>query len=186
MQDIKTQLQARSSEMSPDAPFTWGEGMKMPYLQAMIKEILRFNAPLGQLLLRDVPDTGVTLCGRYFPKGIVVGSNAWVVHRDKAIFGENAEEFYPERWLECTPEAAQRMDSYSLAFGGGPRICVGKNIALLEITKTIPELFRRYEIELVDPKRWTVHSGWLTYQTGLDVRLKRRDPASWFGPNDEE
>lgn len=179
MEEIKTALAARPK----DAPhredgLSWAEGVKMHYFQACMKECLRVHSPLGQMLLRASPKGGVTLCGRYIPEGIQIGCNAWSAHRNPSLYIQHPDEFWPERWIDSPPELIQKMENASLAFGGGPRICIGKNIALLEITKTIPELFRRFEIELVDPSRYTFASGWLTPQSGLDVRLKSRDPAS--------
>jgi cytochrome P450 len=55
---------------------------------------------------------------------------------------------------------------------------LGRNIAMLEISKFIPEFFRRFEITLVDPKRYKLYPGWLVLQNGLDVTLRRRDAES--------
>lgn len=63
----------------------------------------------------------------------------------------------------------------SIEFDGGPRARIGKNIALLEVTKPIPELFRRFKMEFVDPKRYGYSSGWLVHQHSLHVRFKLRD-----------
>jgi cytochrome P450 len=182
MEEIKTTLNARDKDSQTyDEGIKWAEGMKMRYVQACIKEALRFHPPLGQMLLRNVPKGGTTICNRFIPEGIVVGCNAWTVHRDKSFYGEDADHYRPERWLDSSPEHIQKMENLTLAFGGGPRVCIGKNIALLEITKTVPELFRRFEIKLVDPKEFMFASGWLTPQRGLNVYLKRRDQSEWSG-----
>ena len=70
------------------------------------------------------------------------------------------------------------MESLLFTFGGGKRACVGKNIAMLEITKFVPEFIRRFEGELVDPSRWKTTSTWLAVQSGLDVKLKPRSLES--------
>lgn len=49
---------------------------------------------------------------------------------------------------------------------------------MLEISKLIPELLRVFEIELVDPSRFQAKAGWLVVQSGLDVKLKLRDPKT--------
>ena len=181
MEEIKTTLRARDQN-SPtyDEGIKWVEGMKMRYVQACIKEALRIHPPLGQMLLRNVPEGGTTICGRDIASGTVVGCNAWTVHRDKSFYGEDADCYRPERWIDSSPEHIQKMENLTLAFGGGPRVCIGKNIALLEITKTIPELFRRFEITIKDSREFTWASGWLTPQRGLNVYLKRRDQSYWL------
>lgn len=178
MAELKGVLAARPQDQSFDTPIKWAEGNKMKYFQACVKECLRYHSPLGQILPREVPKGGITLCGQFIPEGTVVGCNAWVVHRDKVVYGANAHEFYPERWIESTPEHIQRMENLNFAFGGGPRVCIGKNIALLEIAKFIPEFFRCFEVELVDASRYKSHAGWLVPQSGLDVILKTRNPMS--------
>jgi cytochrome P450 len=55
---------------------------------------------------------------------------------------------------------------------------VGRHVAMLELSKIIPELFRQFEIQLVDPSRYKDHAGWLVVQTGLDVKLKLREPQT--------
>ena len=178
MDEVKSTLEARAAETNDDQPITWTEANKMPYFQACIKECLRINSALGQLVPREVPEGGIELCGKWIPAGTVVGCNAWTVHRDKNFYGENADDYYPERWLDPDPQRVRVMDNMSFAFGGGPRVCIGKNIALLEINKFVPEFFRRFEIHLVDPKRYKLRSGWLVLQHGLDVRMRKRDPMS--------
>ena len=118
------------------------------------------------------------MCGKFLPEGTVVGCNAWTVHRDKELYGEDADEWRPDRWLDADEARVRRMENLNFAFGGGSRLCIGKNIAMIEMTKFIAEFFRQYEVELVDPKRWKLRPGWLVVQTGLDVYLKLRDPKS--------
>lgn len=162
-----------------EKPITWSEGQSLGYYQALLRECLRMHPPLGQLIPREVPAGGIELCGQHIPAGTNVGCNAWVVHRDRKVYGEDADEFRPERWLDCAPEQLREMDQSSFAFGGGSRVCLGKNIALLEISKLVPELFRRYEVEIVDPSRYKLVPGWLVLQTGLDVTLRPKADGWW-------
>ena len=123
---------------------------RMPYLQAVIKETLRMFPVVGYHLPRIVPPEGKEICGRYFKKNTVVGMNAWVVQRNPEIFGEDVNDFLPERWLD--EERAVYMDRYMLVFGGGSRQCIGKHFAFVLISKTVPNLMRKFEMSLVDPK----------------------------------
>lgn len=167
-----------------ERPITWAEGQGMAYYQALIKECLRTHAPLGQLIPRVVPEGGTMLHRRFIPAGTVVGCNAWVVHRDKSVFGDDADKFRPERWLDGDGdgdrERRRNMENLSFAFGSGPRVCLGKSIALLEISKMVPELFRRYEVGIVDANRYKLRPGWLVVQSGLDVTLKTKKEDWWM------
>lgn len=73
--------------------------------------------------------------------------NAWVVHRNKEIFGDDPEVWRPERWLEGEAKARE-MEKYLLHFGAGMRGCIGRNIALLEILEMVPSLMRTFEVSL--------------------------------------
>lgn len=178
MEEIKNTIKLRTiAGENGEHPITWAESQRMVYFQAVIKESLRVHPALGQIIPREVPEGGVEICGTFIPGGTTVGCNAWTVHRDKALYGEDAAQFIPERWLDEDKEKVRNMENLSFAFGGGPRVCLGRNIAMLEISKFVPEFFRRMEITLVDPKRYKLIPGWLVLQTGLDVTLRRRDPA---------
>ena len=174
MEEIRVVLADRWGD-DKNYPITYAESNKMIFFQALIKECLRFHPPLGQLLPRDVPKGGAEICGRFIPEGTVVGMNAWTVHRDKNIYGEDADEFNPNRWLDPDKTKVQRLENLSFSFGGGSRTCIGRNIALLEMAKFVPELFRRYNVTLVDPKRFKLIPGWLVVQAGLDVTITKKE-----------
>lgn len=55
--------------------------------------------------------------------------NAMVVQFDKEVFGEDAHEFRPERWLQ-SEERYRAMDKAMLVFGAGTRTCIGKHVSI--------------------------------------------------------
>jgi cytochrome P450 len=85
--------------------------------------------------------------------GTIIGMNPWVIHQNKSIFGQDAESFNPDHWLrleEETEEAFQvrldRMKKADLSFGAGKRVCLGKNVALIETYKVIATLFMTFGV----------------------------------------
>ena len=70
----------------------------------------RIHPPFGLHLERVAPPEGLNLCGQDIPGGTIVGMNAWVVHRDRDIFGEDAACWRPERWLDCNETTRRRME----------------------------------------------------------------------------
>lgn len=68
------------------------------------------------------------------PEGFEVTSNPWISQRDMEIYGEDSEIFRPGKWLE-DPERAKEMEKYDFTWGFGTRVCLGKNIALMELYK---------------------------------------------------
>lgn len=179
-QELKDVLTKRDVA-DKDKPITWKEGSNMRYLQACIKEGLRIHPALGQILPRVVPTGGVVIAGTFVPEGTIVGCNAWTMHRDPSIYGADADQYRPERWLEASQEQLSRMEGSFFAFGAGTRVCIGRNIAFLELSKVIPELFRRFEMSIVDPTRWKIVPGWVVPQRGLDVRVRYWDQRVFEG-----
>ncbi|KIV88039.1 hypothetical protein PV10_08969 [Exophiala mesophila] len=112
----------------------------------------------------------------YLPPGTIVGINPWVHHRHTTrTFGHDADTWNPNRWLTNEEKSTKKMEHAMLAFGAGKRSCLGKNIALLELHKVVAALVLRFDIELVSQdKDWTVRNAWALSQTGIDVRIRRR------------
>lgn len=79
------------------------------FSDAVIHESLRIHGNLGLIIERLVPPEGVVLDGYKIPGGTVVGINAWVIHRNRDIFGEDVDTFRPERWLEGSEDTVSEM-----------------------------------------------------------------------------
>jgi len=58
-----------------------------------------------------------------------VGMNAMVTQFDKTVFGKDAREFRPERWLEGE-ERFRLMEKSMLVFGAGTRTCIGRHVSV--------------------------------------------------------
>jgi cytochrome P450 len=138
-----------NSADAPD-PLSFKDAQKLPYLRAVIYESLRMHPAVGAPLTRVIGPGGLQLAGYFFPPGTDVGVNAWVVHRDTSIFGADADKFNPDRWLTEDSEKRSNMERNWLPFGAGPRVCLGKNISLLEMYKVIPQIVRKFDFEILD------------------------------------
>lgn len=90
---------------------SWNESQNLPYLQACLKEAMRVRPAVGLNITRLVPPEGAELDGHFFPGGTTIAANGWVLHRDKEVFGQDADDFRPERWLE-DEERAKKMERY--------------------------------------------------------------------------
>ncbi|CAD6449404.1 7922718d-0402-41f7-a86e-2612013717c7 [Sclerotinia trifoliorum] len=169
-------------------PVVYKEAIKLPYLEAVIKEASRVHPGVGLLLERTVPARGLALPdGTFLPAGTTVGINPWIAGHSKMVYGEDATSFVPERWLRYTDLETEEeyqtrlsmMKQTDLTFGAGNRICLGKNISSLNINKLIATLFTRYDMQLVDPKKeWGIQNSWFVRQTDIEVTIKRRQSRS--------
>ncbi|PSR83762.1 cytochrome P450 [Coniella lustricola] len=152
---------------------SWTQAQALKYFQVCLKEAMRVRPAVGLNIVRTVPPEGAELDGHFFSGGTTVAVNGWVLHRDRAIFGADADDYRPERWLEDV-ERAKRMERYMFQFGGGSHLCIGRNLALLEINKVCPRLLRDYTFELVHPGReLEEHATFFVVQSGLEVYISR-------------
>ncbi|KAJ9602591.1 hypothetical protein H2200_012784 [Cladophialophora chaetospira] len=159
----------READLSPNV--SWAEAQDLPYFQACLLEAMRMRPAVGLSIPRYVPKGGAKIDGKYYRGGIVVSVNGWAVHRD-ALYGDSVHEFHPERWFS---ETAKEMKKHMYQFGGGGHLCIGRNVALFEINKIIPQLLMNFDFELVHPGRpLKSHSTFFVVQSGLEVFVRRR------------
>ena len=64
---------------------------------------------------RVVPKGGAILSGHFIPEGTVVGISGWATQRNKQVFGDDAESYRPERWLDADEKQVRVMDRSMLA-----------------------------------------------------------------------
>lgn len=117
-----------------------------PLLTAVIKETLRLHAPFPTAFPRTishgaenaVPDLPAPL-----PLGTTVSAHTFILGCSKEVWGYDAEDWKPERWLEGEK---RRLDENFVVFGGGPRGCIGREIAMIVIERAVIELVRKWEL----------------------------------------
>ncbi|KAI2713300.1 hypothetical protein CBS147354_7740 [Penicillium roqueforti] len=110
----------------------------LPYLTAVVLELLRLFPPVCQLINRVA--LRPALLGGELPiaKGTFVGWNAWAVHSNPDIWGEDAREFRAERWGESVEEMQGRFRRETvrgtyIPFNAHKRKCLGQGFALLQV-----------------------------------------------------
>ncbi|XXG41280.1 hypothetical protein AAC387_Pa01g1776 [Persea americana] len=171
LEEVKS-IRSKTQNFSGDLSFD--ELREMHYLHASISEALRLYPPVAfdtkTSLEEDVmPD------GTFVGKGWFVSYNAYSMGRMKGTWGEDCEVFLPERWLEngvFRPESPFRFP----AFHGGPRLCLGKEMAYMQMKLIVACTLERFEIEIAEkglvPEQ--LLSLTLRIKGGLAVRVRER------------
>ena len=103
----------------------------MPYLNAVCREVLRLFPPVAVTMRVAVKDT--TICGQLIPKNTTVMLSPWAVNARTALWGDDAGEFRPERWLSGKDSDRSNTNYDFLTFLHGPRSCIGQSFAMGEL-----------------------------------------------------
>lgn len=122
---------------------------RLPLLNGICNETLRLYPTVPITMRIAVRDT--TLLESPIPRGTEIMVSPWAVNRQKELWGENASEFVPERWIEDgKPNNSGGADSnYSLlTFLHGPRSCIGQGFAKAELRCLVAAFIRVFSWEL--------------------------------------
>jgi cytochrome P450 len=112
------------------------------YIKACINETMRLYPPAWILERAAV---GEDSFGEYrYPKGMLMISFIYGLHRDKK-FWQNPDVFYPERFIE-QPDLVK--SKYFYPFGAGPRMCIGNNFAMAEMSFFVHRFFSKYIVNI--------------------------------------
>ncbi|KAB8263675.1 cytochrome P450 [Aspergillus pseudonomiae] len=149
---------------------------KITYLQWVIWETLRIHSTFGQGLPRQVPpDRGpVEICGHTFYPGDVLSIPGYTMHHGVDIWGTDVEDFVPERWDPC--RLTRRQKESFIPFSHGPRACIGRNLAEMELFVACATLFRLFDIRVERQGPLEVREGWLRKPVSLQVGIRHRYP----------
>ncbi|KAJ5097471.1 hypothetical protein N7456_008192 [Penicillium angulare] len=146
----------------------------LPFYVGCVKETMRLCPSAPNIFPRYVSEPGLDLYGKFAPAGTEISCNPYLVHRDPKLYGDDAEYFRPERWLDA--ERAKLYNKYNMAFGYGSRVCLGRDIAMMELFKGPLQFFRSYKLESVKekPEAKFVVKGGVGYWRDLWLSISKR------------
>ncbi|KAJ5819859.1 cytochrome P450 benzoate 4-monooxygenase [Penicillium riverlandense] len=147
----------------------------VPYLQWVIWETMRIHSTSALGLPREIPSGAgpIDIAGHTFMPGDVLSVPSYTIHRSKEIWGPDAERFVPERWENVTA----RQKAAFIPFSHGPRACVGRNVAEMELLVIGATIFRLFDFRMEQDGPMETREGFLRKPLGLQVGLRRRTPA---------
>jgi cytochrome P450 len=125
-----------------DGPPTPDDLDDLPVTERVIKETLRLYPPV--YILPRMSATDLEMGGYHIPEGERVNTSLWRIQRDERFF-ENPHEFAPSRW---DGDLESDLHNFAYApFGGGPRICLGREFALVEAKLALAAIGRQFQLE---------------------------------------
>ena len=124
----------------------------MKYLRAVLNEIQRLYPIVPMNSREAIADTTLPRGGGpdgmapvAILKGTYVSYHSYAMHRRKDIYGDDAESFRPERWLDDENPTPLRPGWAYLPFNGGPRVCIGQQFALTEAGYVVVRLLQEFK-----------------------------------------
>ena len=176
-----------------DLPLTYDNAhpASLPYTTAVFSETLRLYPPVP-VELKECTAATTFPDGVWLPKGSVVMWVPWAMGRSTLIWGNDADDFRPERWLirndsDQPPSLSTRSAFEYPVFNGGPRSCLGKKMAELLGIHVIANLVWTFDFKEIyapgsnpdEPKaRLSQNSLTLPMAGGLPCHVVRRQRAS--------
>jgi cytochrome P450 len=155
-----------------DVVFTVEELKKMVYLQAALSESLRLY-PSVPMDMKEVVEDDVFPDGNMVKRGARVHYCIFTMARMESVWGKDCLEFKPERWIKDGQFVSENQFKYTV-FNAGPRLCLGKKFAYMQMKMVAASILLRYEVMVVEghevePKLTTT----LYMKHGLLVTLER-------------
>ncbi|GAA5998531.1 uncharacterized protein JCM10292_002763 [Rhodotorula paludigena] len=95
--------------------------------------------------------------GTRIEKGDTVFWSDWIMARDTSIWGPDAGEFNPDRWVDADGSLKKESQWKAHAFNGGYRLCLGQNLALYEGTSVLAAIAREFDFAFADNYLETTH-----------------------------
>lgn len=154
---VLSKLRGEVKDSVDDAQPSYETLKDMKYLRAIVNESQRLYPIVPMNTREAIVDTVLPRGGGedeaspvLVPKGSYVAWYMYSMQRRRDLFGEDADEFRPERWLE----PGFRPGWAYVPFSGGPRVCIGQNFALTETMYVVARLVQEFDIEQKDFEEW--------------------------------
>lgn len=188
-----------------DADINSSTVSNLPYLLAVLEEGFRIYPPVPCAIPRRTPPEGHPVCGTWIPgnvsrifrpansppiavqyanppfssKKTTVGVNQYAAYHSSSNF-TRPYDYVPERWLPSAPaEFASDRKAVVQPFSTGPRNCLGKNLAYLEMRIILARMILNFDLELCkESKGWAEQKIYNLWEKGpLNVRVTERAHA---------
>ena len=155
----------------------------LQYLDNVLKECLRMLPPVAGI--PRVATKNMVIAGQVIPKGTTLMPVPAVMHHNPAIWGPDADEFKPERWEKPAGGAVDAEHYAWVGFGHGPRACIGRALAGLNVKIVLLQLVIRFDFRPGRPGKLPVVNPSGQLRPRGDVWMHVRRANTKFGFNKE-
>lgn len=169
--EAEAQLHAELHAVLGGRTPTYDDLDRLTYTRMVIEEAMRLYPPAPGLTGRVARDQD-EICGQKIAKGTEIVILPWVVHRHRTLW-RDPDRFDPDRFT--SEQRAARPRFAYLPFGGGPRICIGAQFALAEVSLLLATMAQRFRLKLVPGQDIVLlHRVTLRPRDGIRMQLERR------------
>jgi len=149
------------------------------YLHAVCNETLRLYSPVPLTLRKTAHDT--TIIGQFVPRGTMVVLAPWAINLNKQLWGPDAEEFDPDRWMKPgQTNSGGAVSNYAfMTFLHGPRSCIGQRFAMAELACLLAAFVGKFKFEMVDPDEKIEIRGGVTARPKDGIHVKLSTVEGW-------
>ncbi|KZV96970.1 cytochrome P450 [Exidia glandulosa HHB12029] len=190
--DVQNELRAEVTASRINGDLDYNALMGLPLLDAVCRETLRMYPPVAFTLRTSMTEVVLPLSrpvtGKSgevhtqlrIPKDVDVCVGIVLANKDKALWGPDADEWRPKRWLEPMPEGIQELSGIynnMMTFGVGPRSCIGLKFAEMEMKIVLSVLLETFVFD--KPSReicWQLGNIQVPYLAGTEESLKPNLP----------
>ena len=169
--DASRKIREESSQvLAQEGTSAYEKARELRYTLQVVQEVMRLYPPAWVFSRRSLAEDHI---GPYaFPADSYMLISPYTLHR-RPEYWDEPEVFNPDRFSE---ENSKDRPTYAyLPFGGGPRLCIGNNFALMEMQLVLAVLLRDFEVELLSPDQVVEPEPMVTLRPkgGIRLRVKR-------------
>ncbi|XP_068659861.1 cytochrome P450 CYP94D108-like [Aristolochia californica] len=157
--------------------FSFDQLREMQYLHAAISEAMRLYPPVP-VDTRECLNDDMLPDGTFIRKGWFITYFTYSMGRLERLWGPDCLSYKPERWLENGVYRAESQFKFPV-FHAGPRTCLGKEMAYIQMKSIAACVIERFEVEVLEKEKHPEYELSLTLRMkgGLPVRVRRRSPG---------
>jgi long-chain acyl-CoA synthetase len=141
---VEERVRAELAAVVGERPAGFADVQRLVYTRMVIEETLRLYPPSWSFSRQALADDEIG--GYRIPAGSVLSISPWVTHRRPELWPD-AERFDPERF--GAQRGAERPRFAYYPFGGGPRVCIARDLAMMELPLVVATIFQRYRLRLL-------------------------------------